>query len=164
MASANASNFSIDHILGFVSNGKSASTSTANAHVSSWTDSVGDLCPRPETYCNSNPVSQRTVPPHPYLLETPYHSMQYDYFGYASFNYYPLGFGQRSFQNGAGPQSQYVYLPVDNLRKRNRMRTVFTENQTQKLEHLFGVTDYPAAEAREELAVKAGLSAETVRA
>ncbi|XP_035240184.1 dharma [Anguilla anguilla] len=89
-----------------------------------------------------------------------------DHFGYAPFNYYPLDFGQGSFQNGAGPQTQYVglYPPtVNNPRKRNRMRTVFTETQAQKLEHLFGVTDYPAAEAREELAVKAGLSAETVR-
>ena len=65
----------------------------------------------------------------------------------------------------SGPQSQYVfYQPtVNSTRKRNRMRTVFTESQTQKLENLFGVTDYPAVEAREELAVKAGLSAETVR-
>ena len=108
MASVNASNFSIDHILGFVSNGKSASTSTANANASSW-PSVGDLCPRPETYCNSYPVSQRTVPPHPYLLETPFPSMQYDYFGYASFNYYPFGFDQGRFQNGAG-ELFYVYF------------------------------------------------------
>ncbi|KAJ8369159.1 hypothetical protein SKAU_G00091870 [Synaphobranchus kaupii] len=86
-----------------------------------------------------------------------------NYFGYASFNYYPLDFGQGSFQNGAGPQTQCVYLPTVDHRKQHRMRTVFTENQTQKLEHLFGVTDYPATEAREELAVKAGLSAETVR-
>ncbi|KAJ8414579.1 hypothetical protein AAFF_G00037810 [Aldrovandia affinis] len=109
------------------------------------------------------------VPASSYLWETPHLPAHYDchsngYFGYPSFSYYPLDFGLGSFKNGAGPYCQYDYVSeMGNPRKRSRMRTVFTENQTQNLERLFSVTDYPSAEMRDELAVKAGLSAETVR-
>lgn len=44
-----------------------------------------------------------------------------------------------------------------------RMRTVFTDSQTHQLEALFQLTDYPAVEARAELARNTGLSEETVR-
>lgn len=43
------------------------------------------------------------------------------------------------------------------------MRTVFTESQSSQLEALFHRTDYPAAEARAELARSSGLTEETVR-
>lgn len=48
-------------------------------------------------------------------------------------------------------------------RQRGRIRTVFTDNQTEQLERLFAVTDYPTAETRAELAKNTGLSEETVR-
>lgn len=49
------------------------------------------------------------------------------------------------------------------LRQKARMRTVFTDSQTKQLEALFELTDYPAAEARAELARSTGLCEETVR-
>ncbi|XP_067220434.1 dharma [Chanodichthys erythropterus] len=49
------------------------------------------------------------------------------------------------------------------LRQRSRIRTVFTDNQTEQLERLFAITDYPTAETRAELAKNTGLSEETVR-
>ncbi|XP_048017522.1 dharma [Megalobrama amblycephala] len=48
-------------------------------------------------------------------------------------------------------------------RQRSRIRTVFTDNQTEQLERLFAITDYPTAETRAELAKNTGLSEETVR-
>nr|AAI65258.1 Dharma protein [Danio rerio] len=48
-------------------------------------------------------------------------------------------------------------------RPRGRIRTVFTDNQTEQLERLFAVTDYPTVETRAELAQNTGLSEETVR-
>uniref|UniRef100_A0AAQ4P1P2 Dharma n=1 Tax=Gasterosteus aculeatus aculeatus TaxID=481459 RepID=A0AAQ4P1P2_GASAC len=49
------------------------------------------------------------------------------------------------------------------LRQKARMRTVFTDSQTKRLESLFEITDYPATEARAEVARSTGLSEETVR-
>ena len=43
------------------------------------------------------------------------------------------------------------------------MRTVFTDCQTKQLEALFELTDYPAVEARAEVARSTGLNEETVR-
>lgn len=55
-------------------------------------------------------------------------------------------------------------LPVQpQVRQKARIRTVFTDSQTQQLEALFEQTDYPAAEARAEAARVTGLSEETVR-
>ncbi|XP_072547870.1 dharma [Salminus brasiliensis] len=48
-------------------------------------------------------------------------------------------------------------------RQRNRIRTVFTENQTKQLDQLFSITEYPSVEARAELARNTGLSEEIVR-
>ncbi|XP_035535540.1 dharma [Morone saxatilis] len=48
-------------------------------------------------------------------------------------------------------------------RQKSRMRTVFTDSQTKQLEALFELTDYPAVEARAQLARSSGLSEETVR-
>uniref|UniRef100_UPI0037E713C1 dharma n=1 Tax=Semicossyphus pulcher TaxID=241346 RepID=UPI0037E713C1 len=48
-------------------------------------------------------------------------------------------------------------------RQKSRMRTVFTDSQTKQLEALFELTDYPAVEARAEVARRTGLSEETVR-
>ncbi|XP_043115808.1 dharma [Puntigrus tetrazona] len=48
-------------------------------------------------------------------------------------------------------------------RQRSRIRTVFTEHQTETLERLFAATDYPSSETRAELAKNTGLSEETVR-
>ncbi|XP_044058611.1 dharma [Siniperca chuatsi] len=48
-------------------------------------------------------------------------------------------------------------------RQKARMRTVFTDSQTKRLEALFELTDYPAAQARAEVARSTGLSEETVR-
>lgn len=48
-------------------------------------------------------------------------------------------------------------------RQRNRVRTVFTDNQTQQLERLFAATDYPTVDARAELAKNTGLTEEIVR-
>ncbi|XP_073341058.1 dharma [Pagrus major] len=55
----------------------------------------------------------------------------------------------------AGVQSQQ--------RQRSRMRTVFTDSQTKRLEALFELTDYPTVEARADVARSTGLSEETVR-
>ncbi|XP_041795874.1 dharma [Chelmon rostratus] len=49
------------------------------------------------------------------------------------------------------------------LRQKSRMRTVFTDSQTKRLEALFELTQYPAVEARAEVARSTGLSEETVR-
>lgn len=49
------------------------------------------------------------------------------------------------------------------VRQKARIRTVFTDSQTQLLEALFEQTDYPAVEARAEVARVTGLSEETVR-
>lgn len=49
------------------------------------------------------------------------------------------------------------------MRQRNRIRTVFTENQIKHLDHLFSITDYPSTENRAQLAKRTGLSEETVR-
>lgn len=48
-------------------------------------------------------------------------------------------------------------------RQKARMRTVFTDGQTKQLEALFELTDYPAVQARAEVARSTGLSEETVR-
>ncbi|XP_041092383.1 homeobox protein EgHBX4-like [Polyodon spathula] len=48
-------------------------------------------------------------------------------------------------------------------RKRHRVRTVFTDSQTEELELLFGRSDYPVPEARDSLARRVGLSEETIR-
>uniref|UniRef100_A0A8C4FA79 Dharma n=1 Tax=Dicentrarchus labrax TaxID=13489 RepID=A0A8C4FA79_DICLA len=48
-------------------------------------------------------------------------------------------------------------------RQKSRMRTVFTDSQTKQLEALFELTDYPAVEARAQVARSSGLSEETVR-
>ncbi|XP_029302749.1 dharma [Cottoperca gobio] len=56
---------------------------------------------------------------------------------------------------GASAQSQ--------PRHKSRMRTVFTNSQTQRLESLYELNDYPAVEARAEVARRSGLSEETVR-
>lgn len=58
------------------------------------------------------------------------------------------------------PSHHHHYQQV---RQKARMRTVFTESQSSQLEALFHRTDYPAAEARAELARSSGLSEETVR-
>uniref|UniRef100_A0A8C6MD63 Homeobox domain-containing protein n=1 Tax=Nothobranchius furzeri TaxID=105023 RepID=A0A8C6MD63_NOTFU len=47
--------------------------------------------------------------------------------------------------------------------QKTRMRTVFTAGQTQQLEALFNITDYPNLQARAELARGTGLSEDTVR-
>lgn len=54
-------------------------------------------------------------------------------------------------------------LAQPHIRQKARMRTVFTDSQTKQLETLFELTDYPAVEARAELARSTGLSEETVR-
>ncbi|XP_068440173.1 dharma [Clinocottus analis] len=48
-------------------------------------------------------------------------------------------------------------------RQKARMRTVFTDSQTKRLESLFELTDHPTIAARAELARSSGLSEETVR-
>ncbi|XP_042342818.1 dharma [Plectropomus leopardus] len=48
-------------------------------------------------------------------------------------------------------------------RQKARMRTVFTDTQTKRLEALFELNQYPAVEARAEVARSTGLSEETVR-
>ncbi|XP_037630444.1 dharma [Sebastes umbrosus] len=48
-------------------------------------------------------------------------------------------------------------------RQKARMRTVFTDSQTKRLEALFELTDYPTVEVRAEVARSTGLSEETVR-
>lgn len=58
---------------------------------------------------------------------------------------------------------QAVVSAQPHLRQKSRMRTVFTDSQTKRLETLFELTDYPAAEARAEVARSTGLSEETVR-
>ena len=57
-------------------------------------------------------------------------------------------------QNGVSALSQS---------RQNRMRTVFTNSQTKRLEALHEQTDYPAVDARAEVARMTGLSEETVR-
>uniref|UniRef100_A0A7N9AKY9 Dharma n=1 Tax=Mastacembelus armatus TaxID=205130 RepID=A0A7N9AKY9_9TELE len=59
--------------------------------------------------------------------------------------------------SGAGVSSQSQH------RQKARTRTVFTDSQSRQLEALFELTDYPAVEARAEVARRSGLSEETVR-
>ncbi|KAK5928878.1 hypothetical protein CgunFtcFv8_010161 [Champsocephalus gunnari] len=58
-------------------------------------------------------------------------------------------------QNGVSAQSQ--------SRQKTRLRTVFTNSQTKRLEALHEHTDYPAVDVRAEVARRTGLSEETVR-
>ncbi|KAG9340514.1 hypothetical protein JZ751_021334 [Albula glossodonta] len=168
MGSEKTSDFSIDHILGFTSKRKRPSHPTANDVSSSpGVHSACDLCLNPD-YHRYPDVHRLAASTSSYLWETHHHQpVLYDYsngyFGFASLSHYPSNLVFCGFTNGPGPQSQYDNSDLENPRKRSRMRTVFTGYQTQELEHLFSVTDYPASEAREELAVKAGLSSETVR-
>ncbi|XP_041851057.1 dharma [Melanotaenia boesemani] len=62
----------------------------------------------------------------------------------------------------AQPGHQAAGVSVQS-RQKARMRTVFTDSQIKQLEALFELTDYPAIEARAELARNAGLHEETVR-
>uniref|UniRef100_A0A665VS51 Dharma n=1 Tax=Echeneis naucrates TaxID=173247 RepID=A0A665VS51_ECHNA len=48
-------------------------------------------------------------------------------------------------------------------RQKGRARTIFTDYQTRQLEALFRFTDYPAVQARAQVARSTGLSEETVR-
>lgn len=64
--------------------------------------------------------------------------------------------------SGCGPAENQCHQHAPQ-RLRNRVRTVFTDNQTQQLEHLFAVTDYPTVDARAELAKSTGLTEEIVR-
>ncbi|XP_051521855.1 dharma [Myxocyprinus asiaticus] len=89
----------------------------------------------------------------------------------------PVAYYQTSFNSNyyAGQQWPfYMYGPgcdkADNRchqitpqRQRSRVRTVFTDSQTEQLDRLFAITDYPTMEARAELAKSTGLSEETVR-
>ncbi|XP_067451938.1 dharma [Thunnus thynnus] len=73
--------------------------------------------------------------------------------------------------DSADPQSlagHHGYHPTgltaqSQQRQKARMRTVFTDSQTKQLEALFELTDYPAVEARAEVARSTGLNEETVR-
>lgn len=64
---------------------------------------------------------------------------------------------QLTYYHGYHPTGQ------PQVRQKARIRTVFTDSQTQQLEALFEETDYPAVEARAEVARVTGLSEETVR-
>ncbi|KAL7400054.1 hypothetical protein ABVT39_005862 [Epinephelus coioides] len=74
-----------------------------------------------------------------------------------------------SSQDSAGTEqfaSHHGYHQAGMLaqsRQKARMRTVFTDSQTKRLEALFELTEYPAVEARAEVARSTGLSEETVR-
>lgn len=59
--------------------------------------------------------------------------------------------------------TRYHPTGLPQVRQKARIRTVFTDSQTQQLEALFEQTDYPAVEARAEVARVTGLSEETVR-
>ncbi|KAF1393492.1 hypothetical protein PFLUV_G00016480 [Perca fluviatilis] len=88
-------------------------------------------------------------------------------------NLYPNS-GERmrfSTQDSADPQQlagyhsnhQAMVSAESQLRQKSRMRTVFTDGQTKRLEVLFALSDYPPAETRDELARSTGLTEETVR-
>ncbi|GAA6231281.1 double homeobox protein 1-like [Lates japonicus] len=95
---------------------------------------------------------------------------------------YPAGFHRTDFSSVYPNSGVYVhfssqdsadapplpgyhgYHPAQSQpRQKARMRTVFTDGQTKQLEALFELTDYPAVEARAEVARSTGLSEETVR-
>ncbi|XP_037333531.1 dharma [Pungitius pungitius] len=96
-------------------------------------------------------------------------------------DFYPHGFHHTHFSSMYPNPGVYVHQPAgaqqwpghsglhrlvsaqSHLRQKARMRTVFTDGQTKRLESLFEITDYPAAEARAEVARSTGLSEETVR-
>ncbi|XP_051963272.1 dharma [Xyrauchen texanus] len=89
----------------------------------------------------------------------------------------PVGYYQKSFNSNyyAGQQWPfYMYgTGCDKAdsrchqtapqRQRSRVRTVFTDSQTEQLDRLFAITDYPSVEARAELSKSTGLSEEIVR-
>ncbi|RXM30726.1 Homeobox protein goosecoid isoform A [Acipenser ruthenus] len=83
---------------------------------------------------------------------------------------YDCGIQQHNLVPAAAPSvprvssSELNYLAqIMSRPKRHRVRTVFTDSQTEELELLFGRSDYPVPEARERLARRVGLSEETIR-
>ncbi|KAK1150762.1 homeobox protein goosecoid-like [Acipenser oxyrinchus oxyrinchus] len=83
---------------------------------------------------------------------------------------YDCGIQQHNLVPAAAPSvplvssSELNYLAhIMSRPKRHRVRTVFTDSQTEELELLFDRSDYPVPEARERLARRVGLSEETIR-
>ncbi|KAJ3591273.1 hypothetical protein NHX12_009219 [Muraenolepis orangiensis] len=92
--------------------------------------------------------------------------------GGCCYGLYPYGGGYRPAHLTFHPADPAAFCPrPPGLRdvtggvpvQRSRVRTVFTEEQSARLERLFGDTEYPLADARAALAASSGLAEETVR-
>ncbi|CAL8350165.1 unnamed protein product [Arctogadus glacialis] len=77
-------------------------------------------------------------------------------------SFYPAGLTFYPRHQTSHPGPMFLTGPAAG-RPVTRSRTVFTPGQTQLLQRLFLLTDYPAADARASLAADSGLTEETVR-
>ncbi|CAL8354074.1 unnamed protein product [Lota lota] len=165
MNGSRVSDFSIDHILSW-DFPHSAGSSPQKTHRNSPPPGEAYLHRVEGGLCYADPC--RTAPGAPVVLCVPGRLCCYwpgpaasSLFSYGGFrqDLFPpdLTFYPRHKGREPGPAAGHARRPVQ------RSRTVFTASQTQQLECLFHKTDYPAADARAELAVNSGLMEETVR-
>ncbi|XP_055052708.2 dharma [Misgurnus anguillicaudatus] len=162
MASQKFSNFSIDFILSDTSN----QTPTED-HPSSPRDFPGHVTKLDQLYQDECGVQNAA------LMMNHHPSASSSWTGMYSccspVSYYQMTFnsnyytGQQWPFNTSGDPVEHQCHRNASQRQRNRVRTVFTDNQTQQLERLFAITDYPTVDARAELAKSSGLTEEIVR-
>ncbi|TRY92996.1 hypothetical protein DNTS_011608 [Danionella cerebrum] len=155
MASQKFSNFSIDFILGDGS--KQTSDSPEVDHPASFRDFSGHLSRMDLLY-------QERCRNHSMRINVPSPSWAGLYNCCLAFPYYqPTHYGGQPWPgSGWETESQQLQHTAAH-RQRSRFRTVFTDHQTEQLEKLFSITDYPTADTRAELARNTCLSEETVR-
>ncbi|KAK1154491.1 homeobox protein goosecoid-like [Acipenser oxyrinchus oxyrinchus] len=176
--------FSIDSILGAKSKSKEYPWSydcvTAPAYPNAAGEHSAYSQPGYSGYSGyyAAPAPAQLVPLHHEAV----YSAAYGYPGYGGyaaaygpFNYpqvtdlsaYAFGVQQHNLVPAASPALSSSELrclaQIISRRKRHRVRTVFTDSQTEELELLFGRTDYPDPAARDCLARRVGLSEETIR-
>uniref|UniRef100_A0A673IZ98 Dharma n=1 Tax=Sinocyclocheilus rhinocerous TaxID=307959 RepID=A0A673IZ98_9TELE len=149
MATQKCSNFSIDYILG--DDSKQTAESPGVDHPASSHDFPGHLTKLGILYWDGS----RGHGEHAALM-LKFQSPSWNAGMYSCCQPWPFA------ASGCDTAENHYHQTVAQ-RQRSRIRTVFTDNQTEQLERLFAFTDYPSAETRAELAQNTGLSEETVQ-
>ncbi|KAG9265105.1 dharma [Astyanax mexicanus] len=176
MDTSKFSNFSIDYILGESSSRPHTHTAEPPAAPQALRGDCGGVNLLPSSGFSAQSLGGAAVPPLPAPCPGTY---VYDRAPYSTYNTFtccgPVTYYQTSFNlNYCGTERWFHSHPdcdrdeahcyqTGQQRQRNRIRTVFTENQTRQLDQLFSITEYPSVEARAELARNTGLSEEIVR-
>ncbi|KAK7156566.1 hypothetical protein R3I94_006581 [Phoxinus phoxinus] len=170
MATQKFSNFSIDYILGDAS--KQAAESPGLDHPASSQDFPGHLTKLDLLYLDGSrgPCDHAAL-----MMNFPSSSSSSSSWAGMYSCCVPVSYYQPAFSSNyyAGQQWPFAVSgcetaenhchPTVAQKQRSRIRTVFTDSQTEQLERLFALTDYPTAETRADLAKNTGLSEETVR-